>query len=130
MEPADPPAIVDVLADYERVVEVGIGNRTDVARDLAERGSTVIATDVVQRDVPAGVTFVRDDVTTPETEGYEDADAIYALRLPPELQRHVWRVARAVEADLLFTTLGGDPALVPADPRTVAEGTLFVASHN
>lgn len=130
MEPADPPAIPDVLADYEHVVEVGVGNRPDVARELARRGVTVLATDVVERTVPAGVTFTIDDVTTPVTAVYEDADAIYALRLPPELQRHVWRVARGVESDLLFTTLGGDPALVPAEPRTVAEGTLFVATHN
>ena len=71
-----------------------------------------------------------DDVTAPDTTPYGGADAIYALRLPPDLQRDVWRTARAVDADLLFTTLGGDPALVPSEPRTVAEGTLFVATRN
>jgi len=121
---------VSVLAGYDRLVEVGIGDRTDRAGALAERGVAVIATDVVHRRVPAGVSFVVDDVTRPDESVYEGADAIYALRLPPELQRHVWRVARRVGADLLFTTLGGDPALIPATPRTVSEGTLFVATRN
>ena len=129
MVPPNAPTIADVLADYDRVVEVGIGDRTDLARTLVERDVTVLATDVENRDVPQGVTFVRDDVTTPDSAVYADAEAIYALRLPPELQRHVWRVARSVDADFLFTTLGGDPALVPARPRTVAEGTLYVSTR-
>ena len=123
------PTIADVLAGYDRVVEVGIGERTDLAGTLVERDVTVLATDVEDRNVPQGVTFVRDDVTTPDSAVYADAEAIYALRLPPELQRHVWRVARSVDADFLFTTLGGDPALVPARPRTVAEGTLYVSTR-
>ena len=130
MVPADPPSIAAILADYGRVVEVGIGERTAVARTLAERGVEVVATDVVERETPADVEFVNDDVTAPDTTPYGGADAIYALRLPPDLQRDVWRTARAVDADLLFTTLGGDPALVPSEPRTVTEGTLFVATRN
>ena len=125
MVPPDPPSIAAILAGYDRVVEVGIGKRTAVARTLAERG-----VDVTARETPPGVDFVRDDVTAPDTAAYEGVDAIYALRLPPDLQRDVWRTARAVDADLLFTTLGGDPALVPSEPRTVAEGTLFVATRN
>lgn len=130
VDATNPPDVVDVLAEYEQVAEIGIGARTDIASALAARGVDVIATDVVRRDTPEGVAFVVDDITTPTDEVYEDRDALYALRLPPELQRHVWRVAREVGADLLFTTLGGDPPLVPSEPTTVATGTLYVARHN
>ena len=126
----DPPAIVDVLAEYDCVIEIGIGSRTTVARALAERGVSVRATDVVHRETPPDVSFVRDDVRDPDLDMYEGVEALYALRLPPDLQRHVWRLARDVDADLLFTTLGGDPALIPCRPRTVREGTLFVWTHN
>jgi len=71
-----------------------------------------------------GVRFVRDDVTDPDLPIYEDADALYALNLPPELQVPVADIARRVGADLAFTTLGGDPATVPTRPATVAGGTL------
>jgi uncharacterized UPF0146 family protein len=123
----NPPEVVEVLAGYEDLVEVGVGRRTDVASALADRGREVTATDVVEREVPDGVRFVVDDVTDPDPAVYESADAVYALRCPPELQRALVSVAESAGADCLFTTLGGDPVVVPADPRTVASGTLFAA---
>lgn len=120
-------SIVDTLSGFASVVEVGVGARTDVAAALAERGVSVTATDVVPRSVPSGVEFVRDDVTDPDRGVYEGAGAMYAQRLPPELQRPLVDLARHVDAAAFFTTLGGDPAVVPADPRTVESGTLFVA---
>ncbi|WP_425293275.1 UPF0146 family protein [Halobacterium rubrum] len=130
----NPPDVVEVLAGEQqeqhrrRLVEVGVGRRTDVAAALAERGCVVTATDVVEREVPGGVEFVVDDVTDPDRSVYEGADAVYALRCPPELQRPLLEVAEAVDAACFFTTLGGDPTAVPvAERRTVASGTLFVA---
>ncbi|MFB6094298.1 MAG: UPF0146 family protein [Halanaeroarchaeum sp.] len=122
----EPPDLAAILAAYDRLVEVGIGRRTDLAARLVRRGVDVCATDVVDRSVPAGVDFRRDDVRDPTMAIYEDADAVYARRLPPELQRPLRGVARAVAADLLFTTLGTDPVLVPADRVTLAEGTVHV----
>ena len=126
MVPDSTPALVDRLARFEQVVEVGIGNRTDVAAGLAERGVAVTATDVHDRSVPDGVRFVRDDVTDPDPAVYADADAVYALNCPPELQRAVVAVARRADAACLFTTLGGDPTAVPATAETLPGDTLFV----
>ncbi|MFD1644216.1 UPF0146 family protein [Haloarchaeobius litoreus] len=126
MVPDSTPALVDRLARFERVVEVGIGNRTDVAAGLAERGVAVTATDVHDRPVPDGVSFVCDDVTDPDPSVYEDADAVYALNCPPELQRAVAAVAREAGAACFLTTLGGDPAAVPATPEPIPGDTLFV----
>ncbi|GGL69055.1 hypothetical protein GCM10009039_28800 [Halocalculus aciditolerans] len=116
-----------MLAAYESLVEVGVGERAELAGELAERGCRVVATDVVEREVPAGVEFVVDDVTDPDLSVYRGADAVYARRVPPELQRSVLAVAREVDAACLFTTLGGDPVVVDARPVTVAEGTVYVA---
>lgn len=126
--PSDPPPLVEVLAKYDRLVEVGIGNRPDVATALTARGVAVRAIDRVERSVPDDVSFVLDDVTAPDESVYTDADAIYALRLPPELQRAAWAVASAVGVPLLFTTLGGDPTVIPAERRAIREGTLFIAT--
>ncbi len=117
----------DYLCDYERVVEVGIGRRTDLAAALAQQGIAVTATDVYDRDTPDGVRFVRDNVVDPDRSVYADADAIYARNLPPELHRPALAVARAVDADFLFTTLGGDQPAVPVERKTIREGTLYVA---
>ncbi|WP_440763376.1 UPF0146 family protein [Natronorubrum sp. DTA7] len=119
--------LLETLSEYERVVEVGIGRRTDVAAALANRGVDVTATDIHGRESPETVRFVRDDIVDPDLERYADADAIYALNLPPELHRPTLEVAREVGADFLFTTLGGDQPAVPVERRTVDAGTLYVA---
>lgn len=118
-------ALVDRLCRYERLVEVGVGNRPDVAAALAERGCHVTATDVYDRSVSAPVRFVIDDVTDPDPMIYEGADAVYALNCPPELQRPLADIAVAAGADCLFTTLGNDPSVVDATPETLSGDTLF-----
>ncbi len=119
--------MVGYLADYERVIEIGIGRRTDLARALAERGVSVTATDVYDRDVPVEVQFVRDDVVDPDSSIYADADAVYARNLPPELHRPALAVARDADADLLFTTLGGDQPTIPVERKPIRTGTLYIA---
>lgn len=121
-----PPRLRDVLAGFERLLEVGIGRRTDLAAALSEAGVTVTAVDVTERDVPDGVAFVRDDVTDPDHSVYADADAIYALRLPPDIQEPVAAIADQEDVPLFFTTLGTDPPVVPTDVRTIEEGSLYV----
>lgn len=119
-------AFVGRLSAADSVVEIGIGNRPGVAAALVERGIDVTATDIRERPTPDGVRFVQDDVTDPERSVYAGADALYALHLPPELQRPAAELARAVDARLLFTTLGGDPVLVEVERETIPCGTLYV----
>lgn len=123
-------AIVSRLSDYDQVVEVGIGHRVEVAAGLADAGVDVTATDIRPRAVPPGVEFRLDDVTVPNRSLYAGCDAVYALNFPPELHQSALDVATAVEADLLFTTLGGDPPAVPVIRETVPGETLFVATDD
>ncbi len=120
-------AVADRLATFDRVVEVGIGRRIDVAATLADAGAEVVATDVQHRTVPRGVSFVRDDVTDPDLSVYREADAVYALHLPPELHRPALSIAREVGAELFFTTFGSESPAIPASPETVPAGTLYRA---
>jgi len=115
------------LSTFDAVVEVGIGRRTAVAATLADGGVAVTATDVYERSVHEGVTFVRDDIFDPDDSVYADADALYALNLPPELHRSTLELARRSDAAFLFTTLGGDPPAVPVERETLPGETLFVA---
>ena len=124
--PGSSPPLRTVLGAFDRLVEVGIGERTDVAASLADQGVSVTGTDVRERNVPEGVEFIVDDVTNPDRSVYASAEAIYALRLPPELQGPTAALAASVEVPLYFTTLGGDPVVIEAEPQTIQEGTLFV----
>ncbi len=114
------------LAQFETLIEVGIGTRPEIAAYLSEQGRTVRATDIHPRTVPAGVEFVRDDITTPDQSLYATAEMIYARRLPPELHQAACQVARTVETRVCFTTLGGDPPAVPARPMTFPDHTCYI----
>jgi len=118
-------ALLARLTGFDRLVEVGVGRRTDVAAALATAGRTVTATDIVDRDEPEGVAFVRDDVTDPDRSVYREADAVYALNCPPELHRPLLAVARDAGAACLFTTLGGEPPAVDATPEALPGETLY-----
>ncbi len=125
-------ALVARLSGYASAVEIGVGRRPDVAAGLADAGVAVTVTDVVDRDVPAEVSFVRDDVVAAARRagpgGVYDADLVYGLNLPPELHRPALSVARAVDADFLFTTLGYDSPAVPCTAESLPGGaTLYVA---
>lgn len=132
MSPQPTDALATYLARYDRLVEVGVGRRTDVASALVDRGADVTATDIYPRQVPDGVRFVRDDIVARSREDpgpLYAVDAVYALNLPPELHRPARDVAHAAGADFCFTTLGGDPPTVPVERVTLDGETLFVSRH-
>jgi hypothetical protein len=123
-------SLVGYLSRYDRLVEVGVGRRTDVAAALVAAGCEVTATDVHPRSVPDGVRFVVDDVVARaagDPGRLYAVDAVYARNLPPELHRPTRDVAHAAGADFLFTTLGGDPPTVPVERVTLGEETLYVS---
>jgi len=121
-------ALVARLSQYSSVVEVGVGARPEVAESLAKQGVDVTVTDLDDRPVSPAVRFVVDDVTDPTLAVYADADAIYALNLPPELHRPVVGVARRVGAACLFTTLGADQPEVAVRRATLPGETLYLAA--
>lgn len=120
-------ALASRLSDFDRVVEIGVGNVPDLAAELAARDVNVTATDIRECSVPDGVRFVVDDVTDPDRTIYHDVDAIYGLNLPPELQRPGADLAASVDAVFLFTTLGADPPIVAVSRETIPGDTIFVA---
>jgi uncharacterized UPF0146 family protein len=120
-------ALLDAFDGFDSAVEVGVGHQTTVAEGLAARGVDVTVTDIVPRKTPASVTFVQDDLTKPSRDVYRGADLVYALNCPPELQAPLVAIARRVGAACRFTTLGGDPAVVPAAPRQLPGETLYTA---
>lgn len=130
METALRDALSARLARYDSLVEVGVGRAPDVAAALAAAGTDVTATDVHEFDLPADVAFVEDDVVAASERADPGpayrVDAVYALNLPPELHRPARDVARAADADFLFTTLGFDPPSVPVETESVGDETLYV----
>ncbi|GAA0520873.1 hypothetical protein GCM10008992_21330 [Halorubrum aquaticum] len=148
---------MDELDRFDRLLEVGSGDRLGVARDLADRGRDVIAIDVAVDEGadgdgttgrPDGSLRVRHgdvvalaEASDPTSEidasaetdtsvGIDSAagvDAVYARRLPAELQRPTVELAGRLDAACLFTTLGFEEPVVPVERRSLPRTTLYVA---
>jgi len=120
--------VVSRASDDGPVVELAVGNRPDVAAALAERGHAVVATDVRDRAVPEGVSFVRDDLLEPDRSVYAGAVLLYARNLPGELQRPSLTLARTVDAPLYVTTLGAEEPVIPVEREALPAETLYRAA--
>jgi uncharacterized UPF0146 family protein len=127
VDPSTRRALADRLRPFDPIVELAIGRQPAVARTLADTNA-VTATDRVDRPVPAGVEFLRDDLTDPAPARYAHTEAVYALNLPPELHRPGLELAETIEVPLAFTTLGHEAPIVPIETRErLPRGTLFWA---
>ncbi|RLM76498.1 UPF0146 family protein [Halorubrum sp. Atlit-26R] len=153
--PPSERALVAALDRYERLIEVGVGRRPEVARTLADRGREVVAIDVevseaardasteprpsragslrvVTADVTALATAdtersVRDALGLDASEG--GFDAVYARNLPAELQRPTVALAERLDADCLFTTLGFEEPVVDVRRRSMEAGTVVYVAR-
>ncbi len=92
-------SLVDDLDPFDRLLEVGIGDRPGVAAALARRGRTVVAIDVSRPDVP------RADVSGVDT-GESDA---------PEVDARQADVTALAAADDPVAALATAPFLAEAD---------------
>jgi hypothetical protein len=95
-----------IAQHYTNTVEVGIGNNTDVACILRDAGACVRCTDIKETTVPEGVSFMIDDVFSPDISLYKGADVIYAIRPAIEMIPPMLALARTINCDLIVYHLG------------------------
>lgn len=93
--------IITNYEDASRIVEVGVGGFTLVAFTLKEH----LNLDIIMTDIKPYAKVTVDDITDPDMDIYKNADLIYSIRPPEELQPHIIRVAEFVRADLIIKPL-------------------------
>ncbi|MFA5373871.1 MAG: UPF0146 family protein, partial [Candidatus Omnitrophota bacterium] len=93
-----------------KVVEVGIGSETIVARRLAEKGRQVFATDVYKAKYleDDSFKFILDNIKNPNRSIYEGASLIYALHPYDEMWKPMAEMALSVGASLAIMPLVWD----------------------
>jgi len=99
-----------------KVVEVGVGYYSEVARLLAAQGLQVTLTDREERLI-ACLKVEKDDIFSPQLELYRGAGLIYSIRPPLEMQLAMGVVAAEVEADVLIRPLMEEVARLPGFSR-------------
>ena len=91
-----------------RIVEVGVGKHPEVAA-LLKGHFEVICTDIFEAG-PENVTYVKDDIFTPDLAVYEGAPLIYSIRPPLDIQDSIASVAKKVGANLLIRPFSSERA--------------------
>jgi len=95
-----------VADNYSHAVEVGIGRNTEAAQILSGTGKLLCSTDVKKIPVPEDLSFVIDDVFSPDISLYREADVIYAIRPAIEMIPPLIGLAEIVNCDLIVYHLG------------------------
>ncbi len=94
----------------QKIVEIACGTYSQVAFTLSQ-SLQVVATDVLERaavDERIKPLYVKDDVTSPDLRLYQNAQLLYSIRPPLELQHAILNVAHIVHADVLIKHLGDE----------------------
>ena len=98
--------ILEEVGDRQvRIAEIAVGRFDGISEMLGEKENiTLIKTDIATADE----SVIKDDITNPKLDLYEDVDIIYSIRPPSELQPHLVKLAEKVDAMLIIKPLTGE----------------------
>ena len=85
-----------------KIVEIGVGKFQAISKSLSENENIeLIMTDID----PANEEIIKDDVFNPNMSIYENADIIFSIRPPAELQEAIMKIRDKVNAILIIKPL-------------------------
>ena len=85
-----------------KIAEIGIGKFNGISEILEKQDNiTLIKTDIN----PADATIIKDDITNPNLDLYNDMDIIYSIRPPSELQPCLVKLANTLNCQLIIKPL-------------------------
>ena len=85
-----------------KIVEIGVGKFQTISKNLSKNENIeLIMTDID----PANEDIVKDDVFNPNMSIYEDADILFSISPPGELQEAIMKIRDEVNATLIIKPL-------------------------
>ena len=85
-----------------KIVEIGAGKFQTISKNLSENENI----DIIMTDIdPANENIIRDDVFNPNMNIYKDADILFSIRPPAELQEAIMKIRDNVNATLIIKPL-------------------------
>ena len=85
-----------------KIVEIAVGKFDGVYQYLKKNENIeIIKTDILPNDDEV----IKDDITNPNLELYKNADIIYSIRPPSELQPHIEKLSQKVNGTFIIKPL-------------------------
>ncbi len=95
--------IIENYKNKKKIVEVGVGKVLEPSNILKEK---MPDTEITCVDIhPANSTVILNDITKPKDEIYENADLIYSIRPPEELQKDIVNLGLKYDSDIIIKPL-------------------------
>lgn len=95
--------IVNNYKYSKKIVEVGVGKILEPSDILKEK---LPNTEINLVDIyPSNNTIIKDDITNPTDSIYEDANLIYSIRPPEELQKDIVNLGLKYNTDIIIKPL-------------------------
>ena len=95
--------IIDNYKDSRKIVEVGVGKILEPSNILKEK---LPDTEIKLVDIyPSNDSIIEDDITNPTPMIYKDADLIYSIRPPEELQKDIVNLGLNYNSDIIIKPL-------------------------
>jgi uncharacterized UPF0146 family protein len=92
----------------KKIVEVGIGFKFDVAKELNKYFDLVVV-DINEKAVEKakliGLKAYKDDLFNPNIKLYKNIDLIYSIRPPRDLQPYILDLSKKIDANLVIRPL-------------------------
>lgn len=100
----------EVGSENVKIAEIGVGKFDQIADRLSQRENiTLIKIDINPKDN----TVIKDDITNPNLDLYENVDIIYSIRPPSELQPHLVNLAQKMDSQLIIKPLTNEDLNTP-----------------
>lgn len=95
-----------IINNYQyskKIIEVGVGKITEPSDILKKHlpNTTINLVDIY----PCNSDVIKDDITNPTDKIYEDADLIYSIRPPEELQPDILKLSDKYNSDVIIKPL-------------------------
>ncbi len=87
------------------IIEIGIGKYYDISDYLSNKKEI----NIKKIDInPSREDIIKDDISQPNMELYENADVIYSIRPPYEIQPYLIDLAEKLNCELIIKPLTGE----------------------
>lgn len=92
----------EMTGEKTKIVEIGVGKFQTISNNLSENENI----ELTMTDIdPANENILKDDVFNPNMTIYEDADILFSIRPPAEIQDAIMKIRDEVNATLIIKPL-------------------------
>ena len=92
----------EMTGEKTKIVEIGVGKFQTISNNLSENENI----ELTMTDIdPANENVIQDDVFNPNMTIYEDADILFSIRPPAEIQDAIMKIRDEVNATLIIKPL-------------------------